>query len=93
MLKKTSFWVPAVLAGVLIVVVYNTVFNRYSLSFLTVCGTSWWGIGRFLPWFLALAGILVVATLMGRRSSPRCKCGHQLEAGWNNCPSCGDEVT
>lgn len=93
MLRKTSFWVSAILAVAVILAAYNIFFKHYSMSFLTVCGSGWGGIGRFLLWFLLLAGLIAIAVcLAGRASGQRCNCGCKLETDWCNCPNCGDEL-
>ena len=91
---KAAVFVPVVIVSVLVLWAYNTVFNKYSLSFLTVCGTGWWGIWHFLLWAAALVGLLaVIASLLRLPADHSCKCGCTIEAGWRNCPQCGDAVT
>jgi len=93
MRRKVGLLVPAVIMSIILLLIYNTSLHRYSLSYLTICGTGWWGIGRFLLWIFALIGV-VAFVLVFKKKTPgsQCKCGCQLEVGWCNCPNCGDEL-
>ena len=90
---KATIFIPVIFVTVLVLWAYNTAFNKYSLSFLTVCGTGWSGIRHFLLWALVLVGLLAAGIFLVRLfSGNRCKCGCKIESGWCNCPQCGNDV-
>lgn len=84
--------IPILAVSILLILAYNTVFNHYGFSFLTVCGTGWWGVGRFLLWIFLFVGALLVIAKIFKSNSESCKCGCQLENDWCNCPQCGADV-